>query len=311
MTDKLEQLMYANQKVQMPGELMNRVAIIGGGQMGRGLAQLIAGKGREVVLIEKDDPTAELARQKLSVEMDQEIERWGLTTGEKRGVLSRIAFSSDISGVAECKLVIEAIPENLELKRQLFQQLDQLCETETIFVTNTSTLSITEIATTTSDYRQELFIGLHFLHPVPKIPVVEIIRGLRTSDKTYEKIRDFSRSIGKQDVEVYEYPGYVTTRVILPMLNEAMYTLMEGIATAEGIDTAMKLGFSMTRGPLALADEIGLDEILYWMESLFKELGDLKYRPCPILKKMVRAGHLGRKVGRGFFEYAKPEGQKV
>ncbi|HCW75957.1 MAG TPA: 3-hydroxybutyryl-CoA dehydrogenase [Candidatus Marinimicrobia bacterium] len=311
MTDKLEQLMYANQKVQMPGELMNRVAIIGGGQMGRGLAQLIAGKGREVVLIEKDDPTAELARQKLSVEMDQEIERWGLTTGEKRGVLSRIAFSSDISGVAECELVIEAIPENLELKRQLFQQLDQLCETETIFVTNTSTLSITEIATTTSDYRQELFIGLHFLHPVPKIPVVEIIRGLRTSDKTYEKIRDFSRSIGKQDVEVYEYPGYVTTRVILPMLNEAMYTLMEGIATAEGIDTAMKLGFSMTRGPLALADEIGLDEILYWMESLFKELGDLKYRPCPILKKMVRAGHLGRKVGRGFFEYAKPEGQKV
>ncbi|OIO60946.1 MAG: 3-hydroxybutyryl-CoA dehydrogenase [Candidatus Marinimicrobia bacterium CG1_02_48_14] len=290
---------------------MNRVAIIGGGQMGRGLAQLIAGKGREVVLIEKDDPTAELARQKLSVEMDQEIERWGLTTGEKRGVLSRIAFSSDISGVAECELVIEAIPENLELKRQLFQQLDQLCETETIFVTNTSTLSITEIATTTSDYRQELFIGLHFLHPVPKIPVVEIIRGLRTSDKTYEKIRDFSRSIGKQDVEVYEYPGYVTTRVILPMLNEAMYTLMEGIATAEGIDTAMKLGFSMTRGPLALADEIGLDEILYWMESLFKELGDLKYRPCPILKKMVRAGHLGRKVGRGFFEYAKPEGQKV
>ncbi|PJA52331.1 MAG: 3-hydroxybutyryl-CoA dehydrogenase, partial [Candidatus Marinimicrobia bacterium CG_4_9_14_3_um_filter_48_9] len=256
-------------------------------------------------------PTAELARQKLSVEMDQEIERWGLTTGEKRGVLSRIAFSSDISGVAECELVIEAIPENLELKRQLFQQLDQLCETETIFVTNTSTLSITEIATTTSDYRQELFIGLHFLHPVPKIPVVEIIRGLRTSDKTYEKIRDFSRSIGKQDVEVYEYPGYVTTRVILPMLNEAMYTLMEGIATAEGIDTAMKLGFSMTRGPLALADEIGLDEILYWMESLFKELGDLKYRPCPILKKMVRAGHLGRKVGRGFFEYAKPEGQKV
>lgn len=311
MTDKLEQLMYANQKVQMPGELMNRVAIIGGGQMGRGLAQLIAGRGREVVLIEKDDPTAELARQKLSVEMDQEIERWGMTSGEKRGVLSRIAFTSEISDVSECELVIEAIPESLELKRQLFQQLDQLCETEAIFVTNTSTLSITEIATTTSDYRQELFIGLHFLHPVPKIPVVEIIRGLRTSDKTYEKVRDFSRSIGKKDVEVYEYPGYITTRVILPMLNEAMYTLMEGIATAEGIDTAMKLGFSMTRGPLALADEIGLDEILYWMESLFKELGDLKYRPCPILKKMVRAGHLGRKVGCGFFEYTKPEGQKA
>lgn len=311
MTDKLEQLMYANQKVQMPGELMNRVAIIGGGQMGRGLAQLIAGRGREVVLVEKDDPIAELARQKLSIEMDLEIERWGMTSSEKRGVLSRVVFSSEISAVSECELVIEAIPENLEMKRQLFQQLDQLCELETVFVTNTSTLSITEIATTTSDYRQELFIGLHFLHPVPKIPVVEIIRGLRTSDKTYEKIRDFSRSLGKTDVEVYEYPGYITTRVILPMLNEAMYTLMEGIASAEGIDTAMKLGFSMPRGPLALADEIGLDEVLSWMESLFKELGDLKYRPCPILKKMVRAGHLGKKVGQGFFEYTKPEGRKV
>ncbi|MCF7796713.1 MAG: NAD(P)-binding domain-containing protein [Lentisphaeria bacterium] len=308
MADKLEQLMFANQKVQMPGELMNRVAIVGGGQMGRGLAQLIAGKGREVVLIEKDDATAEMAKQKLSVEMDQEIERWGMTSGEKRGVLSRIVFTSDLSSVSECELVIEAIPENLEMKQALFQRLDQLCDVETIFVTNTSTLSITEIATTTVEYRQELIIGLHFLHPVPKIPVVEIIRGLRTSDKTYEKIRDFSRSLGKTDVEVYEYPGYVTTRVILPMLNEAMYTLMEGIATAEGIDTAMKLGFNMPKGPLALADEIGLDEVLYWMESLFKELGDLKYRPCPILKKMVRAGHLGRKVGRGFFEYAKPQG---
>ena len=311
MTDKLDQLVYANQKVQIPGEGVSRAAIIGGGQMGRGLAQLIAGKGREVILIEKNNASAELSKQKLSLEMDKEIAHWGMTTGEKRGVLARTEFSSDISGVTQCELVIEAIPENLELKQQLFQRLDELCGVETILITNTSTLSITEIATTTSDYRQERIIGLHFLHPVPKIPVVEIIRGLRTSDKTYENVRDFARSLGKTDVEVYEYPGYVTTRVILPMLNEAMYTLMEGIATAEGIDTAMKLGFNMPKGPLALADEIGLDEVLSWMDSLFRELGDLKYRPCPILKKKVRAGHLGRKVGQGFFKYDRPGGVRL
>ncbi len=311
MADKLDQLVYANKKVQIPGEGVNRAAIIGGGQMGRGLAQLIAGKGREVILIEKNNASAELSKQKLSLEMDKEIARWGMTTAEKISVLARTEFSSNISGVTQCELVIEAIPENLELKQQLFQRLDELCGVETILITNTSTLSITEIATTTSDYRQERVIGLHFLHPVPKIPVVEIIRGLRTSDKTYENVRDFARSLGKTDVEVYEYPGYVTTRVILPMLNEAMYTLMEGIATAEGIDTAMKLGFNMPKGPLALADEIGLDEVLSWMDTLFRELGDLKYRPCPILKKKVRAGHLGRKVGQGFFKYDRPEGIKL
>ncbi|MBU1652704.1 3-hydroxybutyryl-CoA dehydrogenase, partial [bacterium] len=170
-----------------------------------------------------------------------------------------------------------------------------------IFITNTSVLSITEIAEVTD--RQEQVIGMHFMNPVPKTPVVEIVRGLKTSDKTFDSISKFAVQLKKTPIEVYEYPGYVTTRVILPMINEAMYVLMEGVASAEDIDKAIKLGYNMERGPLALADQMGLDEVKTWMESLFRELGDLKYRPCPLLRKKVRAGQLGRKSGHGFFYY--------
>jgi 3-hydroxybutyryl-CoA dehydrogenase len=303
MSEKLEKLAFANHGKRLKQSGFNNITIIGGGIMGRGLTQLIAGKGLEVIFIEHTEELALLAKEKLSHEMDLEIQRWGLTESEKRGILARVNFTSNIEEVEKADLVIEAIPESLEKKQSLFKKLDEICHESTVFCTNTSSLSITEIANVTRANRQERILGLHFLQPVVSKPIVEIIRALKTSDKTFEDVQKFTSKLSKTAVEVYEYPGYITTRVILPMLNEAMYTLMEGIATADGIDTAMKLGFNMGHGPLTLADEIGLDEVLFWMESLFKELGDLKYRPCPILKKKVRAGHLGKKVGIGFFKY--------
>jgi 3-hydroxybutyryl-CoA dehydrogenase len=196
--------------------------------------------------------------------------------------------------------VIEAVDEDFELKKSIFKKLDQICPPETIFVSNTSTLSLTKISEVTK--RPDKIIGMHFLNPVPKVPLVELVRALKTSDETFKKVKAFAEQIGKTVVEVYEYPGFVTTRVILPMLNEAMHVLMEGIATAEGIDTAMKLGYNFQMGPLEMADTMGLDEVLTWMETLYRELGE-KYRPCPLLRKLVREGKLGKKTGEGFFKY--------
>jgi 3-hydroxybutyryl-CoA dehydrogenase len=199
------------------------------------------------------------------------------------------------------QIVVEAVPEDLELKTSIFQELDRACPPEDILATNTSTLSVTEIGARTK--RPDRVIGLHFLLPVPRVPLVEMVRGLATSDATFASAREFVRVLGKTGVEVFESPGYVTTRAILPFLNEAMHIVMEGVASPEAVDTSMKLGYGLPIGPLALADRMGLDEVNRWMQYLFDELGDLKYRPCPLLRKMIRAGHLGVKSGRGFFEY--------
>ncbi|MBS1272294.1 MAG: 3-hydroxybutyryl-CoA dehydrogenase [Candidatus Marinimicrobia bacterium] len=309
MTEQLERLVEENAMVRPQGEdVVTVVAVVGGGTMGQGLAQTISQHGIDVLLIEQDQDALDKATQELSDNLDQQINRWSITESDKRAILTRIEGTTQLEKVEECDLLIESIPEIIEQKKQLFEVADELCPPETVFVTNTSTLSITEIAAATE--REDQVIGMHFLNPVHRIPLVEIVRGLKTSDQTFRFVQRFAGMLNKTAVEVFEYPGYVTTRVILPMLNEAMFVVMEGVASAEGVETAMKLGFNFEEGPLTLADKMGLDELLFWMETLFRELGDQKYRPCPILKKLVHAGRLGKKNGHGFFKYDE-NGRKI
>ncbi len=285
------------------GALVNKVAVFGAGQMGQGISQTISQHGIAVKLYDKNQRLIEKGLHELSESMDREIAKWGMTESEKKVILARIEPGKSMEEVEECQLVIEAIVEDTEEKKKLMTDLDYYCPKETIFISNTGSLSLTELAKATR--RGDKVIGMHFLNPVPLIPLVELVRGLKTSDETFNFVRKFAEALEKTAVEVFEYPGYITTRMIVAMLNEAMHIFMEGVASAEGIDTAMKLGFNFPVGPLTLADQIGLDDVIAWMDSLFKELGDLKYRPCPILRKMVRSGHLGVKSGQGFFKYDK------
>lgn len=297
---KLEDLLEGRNQYDEEG-LINNIAIIGAGIMGQGIAQTIAAAGLEVLLIEKDTKHLERAKDALSSSIDREIRRWSTTPSEKKAILSRINWEIAFDKIKDSDLIIEAVDEDFELKKIIFQKADALADKDTIFVSNTSTLSLTKIAESTS--RAEKVIGMHFLHPVPKIPVVELIKCLHTSNETVEKIKKFTARIGKTPVEVYEYPGFVTTRAIVPLLNEAMYILLEGVATAKDIDTAMRLGYNFQMGPLELADSMGLDEVLAWMETLWKTLGEPRYRACPILRKLVRERKLGKKTGEGFYKY--------
>jgi 3-hydroxybutyryl-CoA dehydrogenase len=288
---------------------ISKVMVIGGGVMGRGISQLLATAGIEVTLIDLNEEIIKQSMKHLSEEMDAEIEKWGMTISEKKAILSRIKGTTEYEETDKVDLVIEAVPEDLEIKREIFKKLDLLTRPEIILVSHTSTLSVTEIAAATK--RPDKVIGLHFLPPVTKIPLVEVVRGLKTSKETINQIKEFAeQNLNKTVVTVYEYPGYVTTRIIVPLLNEAMHVLMEGIASAEDIDTAMKLGYGFNVGPLALADMMGLDEVMSWMENLLNELSEHKYNPCPLLRKLVRAGHLGKKTGQGFFKYDE-EGNKI
>lgn len=287
---------------------IHRVFIVGAGMMGTGIAETVASTGIEVTLIDKTTRLAEKGIKWISESMNREIKRWGLTESEKKAILSRIYPSADLSLIGDAEMVIEAIPDRLDQKRAIFADMDGLCKPETILVTNTSTLSISQIAAATQ--RPDKVIGMHFINPVTNVQIVEVVRGLKTSNETYQTIREFAQSINKRPILVHEYPGYVTTRIIVPFLNEAMHVLMEGISTAEDIDTAMRLGFGINVGPLALADMMGLDEVMSWMENLISELSDHKYNPCPLLRKLVRAGHLGVKTGEGFFKYDK-DGNRI
>lgn len=279
----------------------NKIGVVGAGSMGQGISRVVAATGTEVILMDRDLNMAVRGVERLSDKLDREIEKWGITESEKRAILARIKPVADFKAIKNVRMVIEAIPEDIESKRLLFAHLDNICRPSAIIVSNTSTLSITELAAATN--RPDRVIGLHFLNPVHRVPLVEVVRGLKTSEATVETAREFVSDLNKTPVMVYEYPGYLTTRIIVPFLNEAMHVLMEGIASPEDIDTAMKLAFGLDMGPLRLADMMGLDEVMHWMENLLHELSEHKYNPCPLLRKMVRAGHLGVKTGQGFFRY--------
>jgi 3-hydroxybutyryl-CoA dehydrogenase len=297
---KLEDLLKSTPEVD-DSDSINEIAIIGAGVMGQGIAQTISAAGMDVLIIEKNEKHLKQSKAMLSETMDREIKRWGMTKSEKKAILSRIAWDTNFDKISDRDLIIEAVDEDYDLKVNIFSQLDKKAKKECIFVSNTSTLSLTKISEKTS--RPDKTIGLHFLNPVPKIPVVEVVKCLHTSAETITKVKAFISNIGKTPVEVYEYPGLVTTRAIVPLLNEAMHILMEEVATAKDIDTAMKLGFNFQMGPLEMADSMGLDEVLAWMETLWHTLGEPRYRACPILRKLVRERKLGKKSGEGFYKY--------
>jgi len=281
--------------------MADKIVIIGGGIMGQGIAQTAARKGLEVLLIEVDEEALNIALHSISETLDREIEKWALTASEKKSIISRIKGSVNYADITDQVFLIEAIPEKLELKHQLFHELELHCIPEAILITNTSTLSITELASGIT--RPDRVIGMHFLSPVPKVKVVELVRGVHTSNTTFQKALQLAARLERTAVEVFESPGYVTTRVIVPMINEAVHVLMEGIASAEDIDTSLRLGYELNIGPLAMADRMGLDTLLSWLDTLFRDLGDTKYRPCPLLRMMVRARLLGVKSRQGFFRY--------
>lgn len=277
------------------------VGVVGAGTIGQGVAITCAAAGLDVLVLEKTPAHAQDALDEIAASLSQDIAKWRRTESEKRAVLARIRAVDGYEALEAAQIVIDAVPDDLELKTAVFAELDRVCPPEDILATNTAALSVTEIAARTK--RPDRVIGLHWFVPVPAVALVEVVRGLATSAETLNDALSFVRLVGKTGIEVYEYPGYVTTRVILPFLNEAMFVVMEGVSSAEAVDTSMRLAFGLPLGPLALADRMGLDHVMRWMQHLFEELGDLKYRPCPLLRKMIRAGHLGVKTGRGFFTY--------
>jgi len=278
-----------------------RVFVVGAGQMGAGIAQVFAQSSYEVILYDKDSASLQRAQEKMEILLQGAVDKERMTVEEKEATLQSLQFETVLDLVKDVDLVVEAVVENMEVKKTLFQQLDKLAPAHAILATNTSSLSITEIASVTK--RPEKVIGMHFMNPVPLMKLVEIIRGIQTSDATYETVVAVTKTLYKQSVESKDFPGFIANRVLMPMINEAIYTVYEGVASIEDVDTVMKLGMNHPMGPLTLADFIGLDTCLYIMEVLHEGFGDSKYRPCPLLRQYVQAGWYGKKSGRGFYEY--------
>lgn len=280
---------------------IQKVLVIGAGQMGSGIAQVCAQAGFDVKLNDREQQFYDRGIQTITKNLSRNVEKGRMTEDEKQSVLNKITMSLSIEDASDVDLVIEAAVENMEIKQSIFKQLDEITPAHTILATNTSSLPITEIAAATN--RPEQVIGMHFMNPVPVMKLVEIIRGLATSDEVYTAIEEMTTKLSKVPVEVNDFPGFVSNRILMPMINEAIYTLYEGVASKEAIDDVMKMGMNHPMGPLQLADFIGLDTCLYIMEILHEGFGDSKYRPCPLLRKYVKAGWLGKKTGRGFYIY--------
>lgn len=282
---------------------MKNIVVIGGGTMGNGIAHTAAASGFDVTLVDVSEPFLQRAVSTITANLQRGVDKGKMTAEERDAVVGRIRTTTDIASIADADIVIEAIIESLEAKTQLFAKLDSITKPECILASNTSSISITKIAAATK--RPDKVIGMHFMNPVPVMTLVEVIRGIATSDETYQLVEDLSKRMGKTPIEVNDYPGFISNRVLMPMINEAIFTLYEGVATREAIDGVMKLGMNHPMGPLALADFIGLDVCLAILRVLEQGFGDPKYRPCPLLVKMVDAGWLGKKSGRGFYDYRK------
>ena len=280
---------------------LHRIGVVGGGMMGRSIATRVSQAGLGVAVRDITQERTDQVKDLLEKDLDREIDRWGLTQAEKKAILARIEFTVDLKRTENCDLVIETIHEDFAAKRALIAELDEVLEPAIPVIINTSTLSISELAQGLR--HPQRILGMHFLYPVTTTRVVEVVKGQVTSDDAFESARRFVRILGKVPIQEFESPGFVTTRVVMPLINEAAHVVMEGVASAAEVDLAIKLGYEFRHGPLEWADRVGLHRVLNWMEHLFHETGEPKFRPCPLIRKLVRAGQTGARVGKGFFSY--------